>query len=161
MTISNNQFQYLQRGNIFKFITINQRANGGHGRLVRQRHRDIATGRNGALQPSSQVQHFARIRQRRFQYVAVGDARNKAARLVMLLADNQLLLLLDDGRLVAVDNRRVMVADVDDDVVLETVRLDRRRHHRLDGQSGRSGRNVLSVGACLGVVLLVLAILDL
>lgn len=49
---------------------------------------------------------------------------------------------------------------VTDDDVLDAVRLDG-RHHRLDGQSGRSGRNVLSVGAGLGVILFVLAILDL
>lgn len=76
---------YLQGGNIFKLITINERANGGHGRLVR--HTDgVPAGRDGAFQSSPQMEHLARIRQRRLENVAVGDPWHLLLLLLLLLA---------------------------------------------------------------------------
>ena len=66
--------EYLKSGNIFEFVAINERANGGHGRLVRQVDR-VPTGSDGAFQSPPQMKHFARIRKGCFQNVAIGNTR--------------------------------------------------------------------------------------
>ena len=88
--------EYLKSGNIFEFVAINERANGGHGRLVRQVDR-VPTGSDGAFQSPPQMKHFARIRKGRFQNVAIGNTRNYTSTTttgVLLLLLQMLDLLL-------------------------------------------------------------------